>query len=72
MPQAPSNLRQRQVVRALVRAGGEERKGKGSHVTVKMPNGHRASIPYGIVKVGLLQAEIRQSGLTVEQFMALL
>lgn len=65
-------MRQRQVVRALVKAGGDERKGKGSHVTVKMPNGHRASIPYGIVKVGLLQTEIRKSGLTVEQFLKLL
>ena len=55
-----------------MRAGGEERRGKGSHRVVKMPNGHIVSLPTGIIKTGLLEAEIKRSELTVEQFIDLL
>jgi hypothetical protein len=37
-----------------------------------MPNGTIISLPQGILKQGLLEAEIRKSGLTIEEFMELL
>jgi predicted RNA binding protein YcfA (HicA-like mRNA interferase family) len=59
-------------IRAFVRFGGVERTGKGSHRVVKMQNGHVVSLPSGIIKTGLLDAEIKRSGMTVEQFLELL
>ena len=72
MPKTPRNLRQAQAIRAFVRAGGVERAGKGSHRVVKMPNGHIVSLPVGVLKTGLLDFEINQSGLTLDQFLDLL
>ena len=37
-----------------------------------MPNGHIVSLPTGVIKVGLLQSEVRKSGLTMERFLELL
>ena len=54
---------------AFVRLGGRERKGKGSHRVVKMPNGRNLSIPSGIVKVGLLKNTIRNADCTDEEFL---
>jgi hypothetical protein len=70
MPKLPRNLGQAQAVRAFVRAGGVEVKGrgKGSHGAVLMPNGHLAILPIKL-KVGLLAAQIRDSGMTVEEFL---
>jgi predicted RNA binding protein YcfA (HicA-like mRNA interferase family) len=69
----PSGLRSEAVIRAFENAGGVRRHGKGSHVNVKMPNGQLITIPgHGEVKIGLLQAAIRRSGLTVEEFLELL
>jgi hypothetical protein len=48
------------------------RQGKVSHQVIKMPNGTIISLPHGILKQGLLEAEIRKSGLTTEEFMELL
>jgi predicted RNA binding protein YcfA (HicA-like mRNA interferase family) len=56
-------------VRAFRRAGGVVRQGKGSHVVIEMPDGQVFPIP-GKIKVGLLAGIIRQSGLTVEEFLA--
>ena len=63
-----------EAVRAFKRAGGEVRKGKGSHVNIKMrPNGQLITIPVtGEIKVGLLKAAIRKAGLTEEEFINLL
>lgn len=72
MPKTPRNVRQSQAIRAFVRAGGIERTGKGSHRVVKMPNGHVVSLPAGVLKTGLLDFEIKQSGLTLDQFLDLL
>jgi predicted RNA binding protein YcfA (HicA-like mRNA interferase family) len=56
-----------------LRAGGEERGGKGGHVNIKMPNGQIITIPiHGELKIGLLKAAIRKAGLTDEEFMAAL
>ena len=73
MPKLPRNLSQDRAVRAFVRAGGVEvpQRGKGSHKAVLMPNGHLAILPMKL-KVGLLAAQIRDSGMSVEEFVELL
>jgi predicted RNA binding protein YcfA (HicA-like mRNA interferase family) len=67
-----TNIRQAEALRAFVRAGGVQRQGKGSHQIVKMPNGKIVSLPHGILKQGLLEAEIRKAGLTISEFIELL
>mgnify|MGYP003395835426 CR=1 FL=1 len=62
-----------EAVKAFVKAGGVERKGKGDHVNIKMPNGQLVTIPVrGEMKIGLLKAAIRKAGLTEEDFSDLL
>jgi hypothetical protein len=61
------NIRQEEAVRAFVRLGGIERSGKGSHRVVNV-NGMNLSIPYGIIKEGLLRHLIQISGFTIEDF----
>jgi Predicted periplasmic or secreted lipoprotein len=62
-----------EAIKALVKAGGVRRAGKGDHVNVKMPNGQLITIPaHRELKIGLLKAAIRKSGLTEEQFLDLL
>ena len=39
---------------------------------IKMPNGNTVPVPNGIVKVGTLEAILRGSGLTMDEFVALL
>ena len=66
-------IRGDEAVRAFVRAGGVQRKGRGDHVNIKMPNGQLVTIPgQAELKVGLLKAAIRKAGLTEEEFMDLL
>ena len=74
MARAPRGLRQAEVIRALVRAGGKEdrRAGNGSHRRVTMPNGVKVFVPAGRLKVGTLQAIVRQAGLEMGDFMRLL
>lgn len=74
MPGIPRNVTQEQAIRALVRAGGieDKRAGKGSHRRVTMPNKVKLTVPYGTIRPGTLGSIIRQSGLTVEEFLALL
>lgn len=62
-----------EAVKAFVKAGGIQRKGKGDHINIKMPNGQLITIPVrGDVKIGLLKAAIRKAGLTEEEFSDLL
>ena len=61
------NVRQAEAVKAFVRLGGEERKGKGSHRVVKI-NGNVLSVPHGILKIGLLNRLIKLSGKTKKEF----
>ncbi|MHB0912069.1 MAG: type II toxin-antitoxin system HicA family toxin [Armatimonadota bacterium] len=69
----PRGLKSEEVIKAFENAGGIRRGGKGSHVNIKMPDGQLVTIPgHGEVKVGLLQAAIRKSGLTVDQFLEFL
>ena len=56
-------------MRALIRLGGEERMGKGSHIIVNL-NGYNLSVPAGILKIGLLKRLIRLSGRTEQEFLA--
>ena len=62
------NVRQREAVRAFVRLGGIERRGKGSHRVVNI-NRVNLSIPHGVLKEGLLRRLIELSGFTVEDFL---
>ena len=72
MPEVPRNVRQTEASRAFIRAGGIRRKSKGGHLIIKMPNGHIVSLPNGVIKIGLLQAEVRKSRLTMDDFVNLL
>ena len=46
-------------IKAFVKAGGIERKGRGDHVNVKMPNGQIITIPSSNeLKIGLLKTVI--------------
>jgi predicted RNA binding protein YcfA (HicA-like mRNA interferase family) len=56
-------------IQAFVKAGGKKKKGKGSHVNIKMPNGQLITIPFnGELKIGLLKAAIKKAGLSEEEF----
>ena len=63
-----NNVRQREAVRAFVRLGGVERRGKGSHRVVNI-NGVNLSFPNGILKLGLLRYLIRIAGFTEAEFL---
>ena len=72
MVRTPRNVRQQGALRAFVKAGGTLRQGRGGHQAVKMPNGHIVSLPTGVIKVGLLQSEVKKAGLSMEEFLELL
>ena len=61
-------MRQGEAVRAFVRLGGVERRGKGSHRVVNL-NRMNLSVPYGVLKEGLLKHLIKLSGYSEEQFL---
>ena len=66
-------IRGKKAIKAFVKAGGFERRGKGDHVNVKMPNGQIITIPSSkVLKIGLLKAAIKKAGLTEEEFLRLL
>jgi predicted RNA binding protein YcfA (HicA-like mRNA interferase family) len=65
------NLKPRQVVSALKRAGFVEHHQKGSHLYLFHPQARRmTSVPMhpGDVKSGTLRAIVKQAGLSEEQF----
>ena len=67
------NIRGKDAVKAFVKFGGIERKGKGDHVNIKMPNGMLVTIPGNKeLKIGLLKSVIRKAGLIEEEFLKLL
>ena len=73
MAKLPRDVTAEEAVKVFVKAGGVLRKGKGSHVNIKMPSGVIITIPArGRLKTGLLRAAIRKAGLTVEGFVRLL
>ncbi len=68
------DVRPRDAIAALERAGGRVRQGKGDHVNIKMPNGQIVTLS-GVrepIKIGLLKAMLRKAGLTEEEFARLL
>jgi predicted RNA binding protein YcfA (HicA-like mRNA interferase family) len=68
----PRSVKQTEVIKALVRAGGVERRARGGHRAVVMPNGNTVPVPSGTLKVGTLSGIVKQSGLTMREFVALL
>ncbi|MBI4491917.1 MAG: type II toxin-antitoxin system HicA family toxin [Chloroflexi bacterium] len=68
------DVRPREAIAALERAGGVVRPGKGDHVNIKMPNGQIITFSgrRGAIKIGVLKAMIRKAGLTEEAFIRLL
>ena len=66
-------IKGKEAIKSFVKAGGIERKGKGDHVNVKMPNGQIVTIPGSKeLKIGLLKAVLKKAGLTEEEFLRLL
>lgn len=66
-------IKGREALKALVRAGGIERGGKGDHVNIKMPGGQLITLPgKGELKIGLLKAVLKKAGLTEQDFLDLL
>jgi len=72
MPKTPRNVKQAEAIRAFVRAGGVQRRGRGGHQFVKMPNGATLSIPTGTLKVGLLETLVKRAGISMDEFLELL
>ena len=70
----PRSLRQEEVTRALVKAGGvlNTKAGKGSHVKVTMPGKRIVFVPSGVIATGTLAKIIARSGLTRDEFIELL
>lgn len=68
------DVRARDAIAALERAGGIARRGKGSHVNIKMPNGRLLTFSGSRepVKIGILKAMIKAAGISDEEFASLL
>jgi predicted RNA binding protein YcfA (HicA-like mRNA interferase family) len=73
MPPLPV-LRPRQVVAALRRAGFNVHHQTGSHAVLKHASGRRVTVPMHNrdLKTGTLRAIVRESGMSVDEFVALL
>ncbi len=73
MPRLP-RVSPAEVAKALGKAGFERDHQKGSHLTLRHPDGRRTVVPMhtGVVPLGTLHDIIKQAGLTVEEFRALL
>jgi predicted RNA binding protein YcfA (HicA-like mRNA interferase family) len=68
------DIRPQEAIRALLAAGGVVKPGKGDHVNIKMPNGQIVTLS-GLrepVRVGILKAMIRKSGMSEGEFLRLL
>jgi len=67
-------VRPRAAIAAFERAGGVRKPGKGDHINLKMPNGQLVTLVNARepIKVGLLKAMIRKSGMTEQEFAGLL
>jgi len=71
MPKLPRNPNQARVVRALVKLGGTAQpgRGKGSHRLVEMPGARRPIIVPSFINAPLMHGILRESGITLEQFL---
>lgn len=69
------NVRPRDAIAAMERAGGVVRRGgKGDHVNIKMPNGQIITFSgkREPIKIGLLKAMLRKAELSETDFLDLL
>lgn len=67
------NIKGKVAIKVFVKFGGVERKGKGDHINIKMPNGMIVTIPGSKeLKIGLLKSVIKKAGLSEEEFLNLL
>jgi predicted RNA binding protein YcfA (HicA-like mRNA interferase family) len=66
-------IKAEEAIKVFIKAGGKVRKGKGSHINIKMPNGQIITIPgKGELKIGLIKTAIFKAGLNIEKFINLL
>ena len=73
MSPALSDLPVREVARALLAAGFERVRVKGSHAVYRDADGRVAVVPeHGTIKRGTLASILRQAGLTTADFLKLL
>jgi predicted RNA binding protein YcfA (HicA-like mRNA interferase family) len=73
MPKRLRGIKGAKALKVFVKAGGIRKKGRGDHINIKMPNGQIITIPFSKeLKVGLLKAAIKKSGLTEQEFLELL
>lgn len=73
MSPALSDLPVRKVLRALESIGFDHVRTKGSHAVLRHQDGRTVIVPMlGTVKRGTLASIVRQAGLTVPEFQALL
>jgi len=69
----PRELKAEELLRVLEGAGGVRRPTRGSHVTLKMPNGQLVTIPAtGVVKIGVISASLRKTGIALDEFLRML
>lgn len=68
------DIRPRDAIAVLERAGGLVRRGKGDHINIKMPNGQIVTFSgrRELIKIGLLRVMLRKAELTEEAFVRLL
>ncbi|MBM3933904.1 MAG: type II toxin-antitoxin system HicA family toxin [SAR202 cluster bacterium] len=68
------DVRPKEAILALQRAGGVLRKGKGDHVNIKMPNGQIVTFSgrKDPIKIGLLRAMLKKAGVSETEFVRLL
>jgi len=63
----------REVIKALARAGFRQSSQRGSHVKMRHSSGRTAVVPlHDELAPGTLRSVLKQAGLTVEEFTALL
>lgn len=62
-----------EVIKALTKAGFRQTSQRGSHVKMRHPSGRTAIVPlHDELAPGTLRSVLKQAGLTVEEFIALL
>lgn len=68
------DVRPKDAIRALERAGGVVPSGKGDHVNIKMPNGQVITLSgrKEPIKIGLLKATLRKAGISEQEFVDLM
>ncbi len=73
MPKLPQ-IKPRQIEKVLLKLGFAKRHGKGSHNVFAHPDGRRTVVPVHAkpIKIGTLNAMLRQINITPNEFLSLL